>query len=1501
MKNKAIYLLALLLILVVSCGEEESGSKGTVKESGVVKTVTKRSASIAKESICVTNENICEPTLCKDRNRDAKLLGGLIECRLSEICRLDQPSSDRSREIIDYVEKKLAKLKSVDTACYESAKMLAQNSFSKGNITPTPEDKKPLTIDKDLLSVYRESITDKTTGNIVQDRLEEYFKTIKNIENSELYKNDDGFILSSDGKKPVVINAVQASFDKLLYDVFYKPEQRKSVELTPYKTFGVLLADYLTLARTAAGFSENTGSSVDQDNDSDLSPAALAIVLGHSFQPVYERVEYFTKIQDVVCKLSDCPKGDGAQSEVHTILKFFASMADEVPFSSIDLDNITADDDKGSNGKLKETLQSLKKNFKSIKYMMSAIKQQYSTNKMASNRSFWFDSKISMPDNFMKLYTIINGSEMYIRNFEKTGYFSGKSINSSTVGFSKENLSKVISFSKNFENKLNSERGEFEKERGLLATQELSDLQSNVTTDNLNYTLKSAMQDYAYTLKDLKGVSEAIQNGDFQYSQYMGNALKAMENSKFKNLYAKQEIMNQIGSMEITARDASKFLMYIPAIKGEIVKFNVSGGWKPTCAIKSSGVFGNVSDPLIGPEGYMLNVSNAVSTDVTFVNSNSGAVFDNNTANIQDCSRKAYSTSVSDSKSSSENRSKQNYSNTSESDIKSATTQHVESHSDTSSSSHSDTFQIAAGIRTTVKSPGGGLSPVSVTAYVDISKTKSWSDTDTETDTTSDSFSESDQHLKNVTTGAQISKTKSEVINHVKSSNSTNSNEHSSCYGGSHGSSKTTTNTNSSSERSEQRTGSSFAQGLRLGNTPFPEAPVGSLVLVKVSQTNGKIYDVSVIGRDSTFIMEEDTWLYVVGNDCLPNQSDSSLDTNKMYVKMGKYVPFDMEAKSATEALLKAVEIIRDRSEKLLKMGSFGSLEYATLEAEVRSNVATNGYDVSKYPVLNDMFTFWIKHELAQLERKVRVIQLERKLDLQSIEINRMINNISDLETSQDNLHKLLVHWSLHNLDQNRLGVALGEYLEFVEGNFLTALKFRYPTILREVNGYDEFQELKGITLNSSLSNISKTFTDLMEKVKTKTGLYDIEETDNFKTVILSVPNPFYKGNLTNGIPTNSYYDRNCMNDSVNDAGDGNFVEKSTECKETSFPVVDQTTATDIWSRLNDKNGEHFTVEIKPEDIYGKAKIAMKGSLGCEFLSPVIMHSALYFIDPHGQESQGLNATVKKIEDLNFPNADVNEPYILNNKLYDHYEIPVYFGLKDGPDGADVIYNDVFKRGMYAMQTDTGQGRALFSTFTISTQEGAIQSDSGIIGTTRTPINDIPEMLLMFTVWTQKDKNGKTIKWLKNCPNEGSDPCDSGATKKEVCGFGGTQTLTCLNGYWVDGNCKMPAPTASRHIVTTTASDGTTNSCMCSTSDSTIINEQFRNLMISDDTPIEWMFDHRKFVSYNSIEIERDSNIFIDDFADIEFKAGKEIILRPDFIAPFGSEVKLNIGYEYYD
>ncbi|KYF64070.1 hypothetical protein BE11_19005 [Sorangium cellulosum] len=446
------------------------------------------------------------------------------------------------------------------------------------------------------------------------------------------------------------------------------------------------------------------------------------------------------------------------------------------------------------------------------------------------------------------------------------------------------------------------------------------------------------------------------------------------------------------------------------------------------------------------------------------------------------------------------------------------------------------------------------------------------------------------------------------------------------CIEQTHGSQSTT----SDQRGFEQRTSASLSTGLRLPGTPFPDAPVGSLLLVELPRggiLRSQIRDVRVLQEPSTSVVvdSEEADYYLVVNDkggCSPDPIDMAYN---IALQVQHLTPSGAVARAMGQAMAETLNELRSSIPAKLTQGGVTPSELAALRAAADARLLTKfaeacpGCVASQMPdVYRSLFDAFVSKELAQLERRVQIYALERAIETLRLEFQFLRDDLASNE-EKARLLELLPMWNLRNLDGHKMRDGLRALSTLVTDYLHPVMDLRYPGAVGSVSAHPSLTNLVRADWSAPFPDLSVKALDAVTAIKSALSLRRTTDTNpQYTLVALSFPRPAALG--------------------------------EEEEEPSSWARADSERSEALWSSLTSTG--RFTLKITPEDLY-TTEGGTGGWLFCTEATPILHTIAFYLVRPNAFNNETLNVGLKRAEvrwasTFDFTGEDVTKTYVMD-------------------------------------------------------------------------------------------------------------------------------------------------------------------------------------------------------------------------------------------------------------
>ncbi|MFP2959102.1 hypothetical protein ACLEPN_14970 [Myxococcus sp. 1LA] len=410
------------------------------------------------------------------------------------------------------------------------------------------------------------------------------------------------------------------------------------------------------------------------------------------------------------------------------------------------------------------------------------------------------------------------------------------------------------------------------------------------------------------------------------------------------------------------------------------------------------------------------------------------------------------------------------------------------------------------------------------------------------------------------------------------------------------------THSDSTADGRETRSTYSFSRGIRSAHAPFPDQPVGALLLVQMPPdqaggiehtARGDAYTVRVVQAPYTSVfVEKPSKFYLVVNDVVGCPGISSTPLSLRVVQMQSKAA---ASRDMAKAMLATQTALQPQAEAYVAQGRLLANQAAHLRNSAyqklfeacsvgREDPESPGVmlppcqDLNYYPEsLRNLFETWISKEIVGVEREVELVQLERRMRSLLLEVSSIER---DFENTEENARMLALvpAWTLRNLDGRQLRIKLNDLDQLMGDVLAPVLDVLYPEVLEALTAH-EWSELDDLTDLDPLStevDMPAMALEAKQAAQAVTNRWHTERSlkpvPSLYEVFISIPRPDWQ-------------------------------------MSTTWTQVGTDEAQRIWNNI--LAGRDFTLDVKPEHIYQRGQLY----IDCVNPAPVIDAMGMYMID----------------------------------------------------------------------------------------------------------------------------------------------------------------------------------------------------------------------------------------------------------------------------------------------
>lgn len=322
----------------------------------------------------------------------------------------------------------------------------------------------------------------------------------------------------------------------------------------------------------------------------------------------------------------------------------------------------------------------------------------------------------------------------------------------------------------------------------------------------------------------------------------------------------------------------------------------------------------------------------------------------------------------------------------------------------------------------------------------------------------------------------------------------------------------------------EERRGISFNSGLRLPQTPFPDAPAGSLlaVLTRAGAPEEPL-EVVVLGREAILTAPApegsnagDYEVHLVVNDAsaLPEDEACHQDSSALNIELVRSSPLGNVAQALGSAMAKTLTAIDGRAAPLLRQGEVTAAEANLLRTEAWVRLREElpaGVGLAGMPAeLRQYFEAGLERELASLARRAEQRSLERSIMRLGMELDAIASEQTNLE-AQSRLRYLIPRWRLRDLAGRELADTVGRLADVLVSHAVSVFELHDPAGLQilKIAQQAKLDELIDVNLTTSLEDAVADYLQLATATRAALAAASLEPpSTQRRTVVIAIPRP---------------------------------------------------------------------------------------------------------------------------------------------------------------------------------------------------------------------------------------------------------------------------------------------------------------------------------------------------------------------------------------------------------
>ncbi len=869
-------------------------------------------------------------------------------------------------------------------------------------------------------------------------------------------------------------------------------------------------------------------------------------------------------------------------------------------------------------------------------------------------------------------------------------------------GITKELIAKTPTTIQDTLTKLESSKVKFDSSRSDSAQKLIQDINQDTHRRQLEFQWNDDSFELQSLNSDLTGEKIRLSDEESLADQRMQSFLRLTESDPWKEKYSQfyrvskhRELDARGGDARFDPRNPQTDITLIALNEmmdvksGQTLVLTVNGSWSPSCALKKDGLPGGGR---VGPEGYMVSETQG-KLNVTSVSKNQMSRVFSSKQDTYGCENRLYSNT---DKIESDVLSDLNQSSIVESSVSSKGSRNSEDRSYV----NDQRFSVSAGFSIGLGDKVSLSSSVSRTLPGNVI-TNSRSTYNANDQSSAASSTQSQSHQKTQGSERRVGAQSADFLNNQNTD----------------GSEASASSSESFNYSDEKRHSASFNLGYNSQNTPFPDMPAGSLLLVQLPHGNRDIrsaLDIQVVRPHFVKLIHRNSDLYFVVNDCAERESSRRTFDNRLSIT---FEVKDSVGRLATDAMRILQEIfdgIAAKANSFLVAGEVSAVQLNDLEMSARRTFAERGGEIQEIPSLKELFDGWVSSEKVKLERKARILQLERRMRPVYNRLSRVSEDLGNLQRHQE-VSKLSQIWSLNNLDLTNLSGELRFSLHNLKKSVFPVLRIRYPDQVLSELAIEHGSFIRSLNLETPVEVVNEEFRKLLNSLKNKVEQYSDKIKYDSAYIVLHFP----KNNLVNDQASCSLGSLSCP---IASELDSSAVWNS--IRAASIPLEALRSPELISQNFQESIG---LFEVRPENIYVSEGVrksnnqgwlrrpVQRGGLFEEAAAPLVESMAIYFdvSSLDGGLLQDLmksefSRKVKIVSDMQFPFPAQKKmvSYQLSDGL-SKFSVPVLFNNNSNPI-------ETFKTSGWDSR-NVGYGISPFGKFQIDFREFDLDRENSIL------------------------------------------------------------------------------------------------------------------------------------------------------------------------------------------
>ncbi len=495
---------------------------------------------------------------------------------------------------------------------------------------------------------------------------------------------------------------------------------------------------------------------------------------------------------------------------------------------------------------------------------------------------------------------------------------------------------------------------------------------------------------------------------------------------------------------------------------------------------------------------------------------------------------------------------------------------------------------------------------------------------------------------------------------------------------------------------------------------PFPDEPVGSLLLVEMSlgttdENSIKSVRVLISPQTSVLVSDSSNYYLVVNDSVCQNPS-----TAPLAVRVTELQAASTAAKNMAQAMAAIPAVVRKQGEPIVAQGRILPDQINQLRQSAYQELYTRCGCTSLAPFpdsLKNLFDTYVEKELVGIQREVEMVNIERQVRETMMDVETLQSELDHAQTT-GRLAALVPAWALRNLDGQQLQNSLDLVRRLLTEWIYPVVALRNPETLSRFTP-EELQIIDHLTQTALDANLDDEAQHARDAATTiHTALADARIAAPWPPaaqVIFSIPKPG-------------------------------------ATKLTGFHQIDAGTSARFWGDI--LANKDTTLTVTPEYVYTNAD---PDFLPCFYSSPIVNSAVFYLVMPGPVSFPRSQLPLTLSPAMHFPLVPGIEEYQFTDPSYLGSFVTVLNGFS--PSAIDNDFKNFWAEG-----NQTAAGVSPFTDWhlDLSPYRNEYPSDQPGHLADSNPWKQAVELLVAFHLEPRSEGPGQSLPGVASCSTSAS-------------------------------------------------------------------------------------------------------------------------------------------------